>query len=192
MDRRRYLGALVGAGTAGFAGCTTLGGPTALTDPEHSSDRPGEASLEWDTDGSSLCSFGVDATVLDGLLVLSTEIPHRDGTRIDALTLRVWQPGADLPAEVAPVSPVEGDSSPPPTITLSTPDRGPGTQISVRDLDDLADETISTLDLLVRPRSPASELAIGVEIALSEGTILRSEYDLSGEVRLAVPERAQP
>jgi len=58
-----------------------------------------------------------------------------------------------IPAEVAVVSPVEGDSSPPPSVALYTPDQALGTIIEITDLDDLADETISTLNLiLVRGR----------------------------------------
>jgi len=59
----------------------------------------------------------------------------------------------ESPAQVAVVSPVEGDSSPPPSVALYTPDQVLGTIIEITDLDDLADETISTLTLIVIPGS---------------------------------------
>ncbi|MBX0285535.1 hypothetical protein EGH22_04295 [Halomicroarcula sp. F28] len=100
----------------------------------------------------------------------------------------MWLPETSSPAEISLIAPVEGDSSPPPSITLSYPDREPGVLVEVTDLDDLADETISTLDFLVRPREPAPELAIDTSIALTDGGWLATDYRLTGELRLPIPE----
>lgn len=95
-------------------------------------------------------------------------------------------------AEVAVVSPVDGDSSPPPSIALYTPDRALGTIIEITDLDDLANETISTLNLIVDPRGEtATKLSIHVTIKLSESSVLGSDYTLDGELQLAYPELNQ-
>jgi hypothetical protein len=94
----------------------------------------------------------------------------------------------ESPAEVAVVSPVEGDSSPPPSISLYTPDRDLGTIIEITDLDDLADETISTLNLAVIPGTgTATELTVHATIGLSGGGILSRNYTLDGELQLAYP-----
>lgn len=95
----------------------------------------------------------------------------------------------ESPAEVAVSSPVEGDSSPPPSIALYTPDQDPGTIIEITDVDDLADETISTLDLIVIPGSEAAtDLNIHATIELAAGGVLSSDYTLDGELQLAYPE----
>ncbi|WP_434529964.1 hypothetical protein ACODNH_00665 (plasmid) [Haloarcula sp. NS06] len=125
-----------------------------------------------------------------GRIDLSTEIWHRDGTNVESIKLRVWMPetATEFPAEVAVVSPVEGDSSPPPSVALYTPDQALGTIIEITDLDDLADETISTLDLIVIPGSEtATRLNIHTTIALSGSGTLSSDYSLDGELQLAYP-----
>ena len=102
-----------------------------------------------------------------------------------------WMPetATDSPAEVAVVSPMEGDSSPPPSVTLSTPDQALGTNIDISDLDDLADETISTLNLIVIPGAEtATHLNIHTTIELSGGSPLSSDYTLAGELQLVYPQ----
>jgi hypothetical protein len=89
---------------------------------------------------------------------------------------------------VAVVSPVEGDSSPPPELTLSTPADGPGTRIEVTDLDDLADETISTLGFIIIPPANATTLTIDCTITLTGSGVLGSDYTLDGEFELRFPE----
>ncbi|RXK52020.1 hypothetical protein EAF64_00175 [Halorientalis pallida] len=97
-------------------------------------------------------------------------------------------PPRDAPATVAVESPVSGDSSPPPEVTLSVPDRGQGQLIGISDLDDLADETISTLTLLVRPHPEASgPLSIATTIELGGGGVLASDYTLDGQLDLEFP-----
>ncbi|MFD1588439.1 hypothetical protein ACFR9U_15760 [Halorientalis brevis] len=94
----------------------------------------------------------------------------------------------DSPAEVAVVSPVQGDSSPPPSVSLYTPARELGTVVEITDLDDLADETISTLDLIVIPGTDtATDLTIHATIDLSGGTAFSSDYTLAGELQLSYP-----
>ncbi|MCF2208384.1 hypothetical protein KVP02_12100 [Halobacterium salinarum] len=97
----------------------------------------------------------------------------------------------EFPAKVAVVSPVEGDSSPPPSLSLYTPERLPGTNIEVSDLDDLSDATISTLTLIIIPNSEkAVDIKIHGTIELSSSNILGSSYTLDGEMKLSYPELA--
>lgn len=75
-----------------------------------------------------------------------------------------------------------------PSIALYAPPRKLGTSIEITDLDDLADETISTLNLIVIPGSDtATTLNIHATIELSGGGPLSSDYTLDAEVRLAYP-----
>ena len=81
--------------------------------------------------------------------------------------------GSGSAADVAVLSPVTGDSPPPPSISLSSPRPSPGTLIESTDLDDLADETISTLDLVVRPpSSTATTVAFDATIELTNNALL--------------------
>ncbi|MDT3437126.1 hypothetical protein KZ498_19985 [Haloarcula sp. 1CSR25-25] len=94
----------------------------------------------------------------------------------------------ESPAKVAVVSPVERDSAPPASVCLYTSTRGLGTVIEITDLDDLADETIRTLDLIVIPESDtATDLTIHATIKLSGGGVLSSNYTLAGERQLGYP-----
>lgn len=97
--------------------------------------------------------------------------------------------GDGTPADVAVVSPVGGDSSPPLSISLYSPSRNQGTVIEITDLDDLKGETISTLDLLVRPQSEtAKTLKIETTIELTGGGLVGDDYTLDGQLRLECPE----
>lgn len=94
----------------------------------------------------------------------------------------------ESPAEVAVSSPVKGDSSPLPSIALYTPDQDPETIIEITDIDDLADETVSTLNLIVIPGSEtATDLNIHATIELAGGGVLSSDYTLDAELQLAYP-----
>ncbi|PCR90356.1 hypothetical protein CP557_07280 [Natrinema ejinorense] len=74
-------------------------------------------------------------------------------------------------------------------MALYTPDRALGTVIEISDLDDLADETISILNLLVKPvAETASKLTIHTTIELTSSGILESNYTLDGELQLTYPE----
>ena len=156
-------------------------------------DSPGRKALIFTANGEEVGHFGVDGSVDGDRIDLSTEIWHRDGTRVNAVTVRLWMPdiATESPAEVAVVSPVEGDSSPPPSVSLYTPDRDLGTIIEITDLDDLADETIGTLYLMVVPGvESATDLKIHATIELAGGGILGSDYTLDGELQLTYPELA--
>jgi len=191
MNRRTYLGAVCTAGVAATAGCGAVRREETLSDPTVNVDGPGRKTIVFSSDGGEVGHFGVDGSVESGRIDLSTEIWHRSGTRVESVRLRLWMPGAatESPAEVAVVSPVEGDSSPPPSVTLSTPERNLGTVIEVTDLDDLADETISTLALVVIPRSEAATtLNVHATIDLSGGGLPSKTFTLDGELQLAYPE----
>ncbi|MFB6200767.1 MAG: hypothetical protein ABEI98_02035 [Halorhabdus sp.] len=166
--RRRTL--LAAAGTTvigGTAGCGALRSQRHLSDPTHRSDGEGRGAIVFARDGEDVGHFGADGSVADGVVPIQTEIWHRDGTTVES---------------------VEGDSSPPPEIRLSTPDRAPGTRIDVTDLDDLADETISTLELIVRPWSEtATTIAFDVTIGLAGGGLLGADYELDGQLDLSFP-----
>lgn len=191
MNRRTYLTAACTAGVAATAGCSTVTGDQYLSDPTVKEDSPGRKAIVFTADDAEVGHLGVDGGVESDRIDLSTEIWHRKGTRVESIRLRVWMPeiAAESPAEVAVISPVSGDSSPPPSISLYTPDRDLGTVVEITDLDDLADETISTLDLTVIPGSEtATDLDIHATIELSGGGILGSDYTLDGELQLTYPE----
>lgn len=189
MRRREFVAALGAAGAAGVAGCGAVRADTVLSDPTLHADSPGRRHIEWRSDGESVGELGVDGGVVSGIIDLSTEINHRDGTDVTRIELRMWMPDADAAADIALVSPVEGDSSPPPDVALYTPDRARGTAIEITDLDDLADETISTVGFIVRPwDDAATELAIDATIELADGGTLGSEYTLRGRLDLEYPE----
>ncbi|WP_244605323.1 hypothetical protein [Halorhabdus rudnickae] len=189
MDRRRFLTGLCSAGAIVMPGCATVSGERTLSEPTVRKDSAGRQTLVFKQGGDELGHFGVDGRVDSGVIDLSSEIWHREGTRVTAIELRLWMPEMEQsPAEVAVVSPVEGDSSPPPAVALYTPDRKPGTTIAITDLDDLADETISTLELNVEPGSEtATALAIHATIELTENKLLGREYTADGELRLEYP-----
>lgn len=191
MNRRRYLAAVSTAGVAATAGCSAVTGNQTLSDPTVNEDSPGRKAILFTANDAEVGHLGVDGSIDSDRIELSTEIWHQDGTRVKSIELRVWMPeiATDSPAEVAVTSPVEGDSSPPPSISLYTPDRNPGTIIEITDLDDLADETISTLNLIVIPGSEtATDLNIHATIDLSGSGVLSSDYTLDGELQLAYPE----
>jgi hypothetical protein len=151
----------------------------------------GRKALIFTENDEEVGYLGVDGSVVSDRIDLSTEIWHRDGTTVESIKLRVWMPetATESTTEVAVVSPVEGDSSPPPSVALYTPDQALGTIVEITDLDDLADETISTLDLVVVPASEtATRLTIHTTIELSGSGILSSDYTLDGELQLAYPQ----
>lgn len=190
MNRRRYLTAVCAAGVATTAGCSTVTGNQTLSDPTVKEDSPGRKTIIFTADDAEVAHLGVDGNVQSNRIDLSTEIWHREETRVESIELRLWMPeiATESPAEVAVVSPVEGDSSPPPSISLYIPDRDLGTIIEITDLDDLADETISTLNLAVIPGTgTATELTVHATIGLSGGGILSRNYTLDGELQLAYP-----
>lgn len=190
MNRRRYLAAVSAAGVAATAGCNAVTGNQTLSNPAVNADSPGRKTIIFTADDREVGHLGVDGRVESNRIDLSTEIWHQDGTRVKAIKLRVWIPeiAMESPAEVAVPSPVEEDSSPPPSIALYTPNRDPGTIIEITDLDDLADETISTLNLIVIPGSEtATDLNIHATIDLAGDGILSSDYTLNGELQLAYP-----
>ncbi|WP_243838087.1 hypothetical protein [Halobacterium sp. R2-5] len=190
MNRRTYLAAVGTAGIAASAGCSAVTGTQTLSDPTVHEDSPGRKALVFNSNDGEVGHVGVDGHVKSDRIELTTEIWHQDGTRVDSIELRVWMPeiATESPAEVAVAAPVEGDSSPPPSLSLSTPKRDLGTAIEITDLDDLADETISTLNLIVIPGSrTATDLNIHATIELSGGGILSTDYTLDGELQLAYP-----
>jgi hypothetical protein len=191
MNRRSFLGTVGTAGVGVTAGCSTLRGSETLSDPTIHTDSSQRKSLRFSANDEELASFGVSGRVTSGVIYLSTEIPHQDGTTLTSISLRVWMPPPAATTLVAVVSPVEGDSSPPPTVTLSTPDDGPGTLIEISDLDDLQDETISTLDLIVRPGSETgTSLGLAPTLELADGGLVSTTYTLTGQLQLEFPELA--
>jgi hypothetical protein len=187
VNRRTYLATLAAAGGAATAGCSALERET-LSEPTVSSDGPGRGVIGFEADGSDVGHLGVDGTVDGDRIDLSTEIWHREGTRVESVTLELSMPPTDATAEVAVVSPVEGDSSPPPELSLYTPEDRQGTAVEITDLDDLADETISTLDLVVRP-GPETDpvLFVHATIELASAGVLSGGYTLDGEIELEYP-----
>lgn len=191
MNRRRYLAAVSTAGVAATAGCSLVSGHQTLSDPTVSEDSPGRKAIVFSANDAEVGHLGVDGSVASDRIDLSTEIYHRDRTRVESIELRLWMPAiaTESPAKVAVTAPVEGDSSPPPSISLYTPEHDPGTIVEITDLDDLADETISTLDLIVVPGAEtATELGIHAIIELTGSGVLDSDYTLDGSLQLSYPE----
>ncbi|WP_254525045.1 hypothetical protein [Natrinema caseinilyticum] len=180
----------LGVAPRGTRPAPPIEGAQTLSDPTLHAESSGRRSLSFTTAGEEIGSVGVDGTVTSGIVDLQTEIWHREGTTAKSIKFRIWMPtsGTDSPAEVAVRSPVEGDSSSPPSVSLSTPRRDPGTTIEIDDLDDLADETISTLAFFVRPPSKtATTLLIDAAVDLTSSDLLGSEYSLEGRLRLEFP-----
>jgi len=191
MRRRSYLATLAAAGAAATAGCGTVRSETTLSEPDVHEESAHRRSLEFTADGEEVGSIGADGTVSDGRIDLSTEIWHREGTTVESIELHVWMPPAPegSPAQVALASPVQGDSSPPPDVTLSAPRDEPGAVLEIDDLDDLADETISTIDLVVTPGyDRATTLVIDSTIDLGSSSMLDGGYELDGQLELEFPE----
>ena len=185
MDRRTFLGIAGSAGVIATAGCNTPGEAKTLSDPTVGGESDQRKHLSFSANGAEIATFGVDGTVDDGLIELPVEIWHRDGTTVESIRLRVWMPPRDAPATVAVESPVQGDSSPAPELTLSTPDRKQGQLIEITDLDDLADETISTLGLLVQPHPDTDgTLSLDTTVELGGGGPLEDDYTLDGRLDL--------
>lgn len=194
MRRRTWLAALGTAGASALAGCGTVRSETALSSPTVHTDSERRKGLQFTADGEEIGSIGADGAVSDGRIELSTEIWHREGTAVESIELHVWMPPATegSPAEVALASPVQGDSSPPPAVTLSTSRDEPGAVIVIDDLDDLADETISTIDLVVTPGyDRATTLAIDSTIDLGSSSLLGDGYELDGQLELEFPALGQ-
>lgn len=189
MHRRTLLRAVGAAGVAGLAGCGGIRSDRTLMDPTVTGDSEMRRAIVFSDDGEEVGHFGVDGRDHGGVVSLSTEIWHREGTTVRSITLRVWTvPSESGAATVALASPVQGDSSPPPDVSLYTPDRDRGKVVEITDLDDLADETISTIDLLVRPQSAsARKIVIDAEIELTEGGVLGTDYTLDGQLALSLP-----
>ena len=191
MNRRTYLSAVCAAGVTATAGCGAISEQQTLSDPTVNEDSPGRKAIIFTSDENEVGHFGAHGRVVSNRIDLSTEIWHQKGTLVKSIKLRLWMPetATESPAKVAVVSPLEGDSSPPPFVSLSTPKRDLGTIIEITDLDDLADETISTLNLIVIPGSEtATDLNIHATIELSGEGFLSSDYTLDGELQLTYPE----
>jgi len=191
VNRRAFLTTVSAAGVAATGGCGALAGHRTLSDPTVDAESSGRRTLIFTSDGEEVGHFGVDGRVESGWVTLTTEIWHRENTHVESIKLRLWMPESvrESPADVAVVSPVEGDSSPPPSIALYTPEGGLGTAIEITDLDDLADETISTLELVVKPGTEtATELTVHATVDLASGGPLGTDYTLDGALRLTYPD----
>lgn len=194
MDRRQFLSGIGTAGIVATAGCSMVSGVETLSDPTVYTDSPSRRSLEWTANDESIGEFGVSMAFSTGIIDVSTELSHSKGTTVESIKLRVWteSPETDTPADVAVVSPVEGDSSPPPSISLYSPYQRKGTVIEITDLDDLKDETISTLDLLIRPQSESTTtVKFDATIELAGGGALGTDYTLTGELPVEIPTSGQ-
>jgi hypothetical protein len=188
--RRRELLTTLGAATAaGVAGCGALPGDETLSDPTVVEDAPGRRTLVFAVDGDEVGHFGVDGRVAEGTVRMATELWHREGTRVRSVRLHLWVDPEDSATRIGLDAPLQGDSSPPPEVTLSTPERGRGVVIEISDLDDLADETISTIDLFVDPGADAATtVTVDCEIDLASTGTFGTDYTLAGRMDLAYPE----
>lgn len=187
MDRRGYLHLAATVGCAGLAGCGGLGGPTALSEPTTESD-PGERRLTWRAGEQELCTFELSGRYPEsGELYLWTNITHPEGTLLDTLRLRIRVPGEV--ADVALLTPVEGDSAIAPSMTLGSTDGGLGTELVIEEFGELADDDLMALEFLVVYGEGATELTVETVIDLSERGLFGDSYRLSGEPSLPFPNR---
>lgn len=190
MYRRTLLTALCTAGTVGIAGCGMFRSETTIADPTVDTRPNGRHTLTFTSSGEDIGSLSVIGDVESETITLLTDIWHRKGTHVQSIKLRVWMPSpqTDSTADIAVISPVEGDDSPP-RIHLYTPSRRQGTIIEVTHLDDLKDETISTLDLMIRPHSrTATTLMIDSMIELTSSGWGGSSYTLDGQLPVEFPD----
>jgi len=189
VRRRSLLTALGTATAAGAAGCGALPGDQTLSDPTVVEDAPGRRTLVFAVDGDEVGHFGVDGRIADGAVRMDTELWHRSNTRVRSVDLHLWVDPDHPATRIGLGAPLAGDSSPPPEVTLSTPERGRGVVIAVSDLDDLADETISTVDLFVAPGADAATtVTVDCEIDLVGTATFGTDYTLRGRMDLAYPD----
>lgn len=189
MRRRRLLTTLGAVGTAAVAGCGAVSGDETLSDPTVVEDAPGRRTLVFAVDGDEVGHFGVDGRVADGTVRMDTELWHRSNTRVRSVRLHLWANPEHAATRIGLDAPLQGDSSAPPDVTLSTPDRGRGVLVTVDDLDDLADETISTIDLFVDPGADAATtVTVDCEIDLTGTGTFGTDYTLRGRMGLEYPE----
>ncbi len=190
MRRRAYLGTLGAATVCGAVGFGLVSAEETLSTPSVDADGPRRKALVFESDGTEVASFGAQGTVRGDRIDVETELWHRSDTLVERIELRVAMPAEDggTATDVAVTSPLQGDSSPPPALTLSVPRDDPGTVLEVTDLDDLADETISTIGFVVTPRSEASgTLTVETRVALESTAVLASDYALHGSLDLSFP-----
>ncbi|MFB6077832.1 MAG: hypothetical protein ABEJ80_02495 [Halarchaeum sp.] len=192
MNRRAYLAALGGTALAASAGCSAPGGRRTLSDPTVSTDSPGRKTASFALADRTLGEFSADGAVDGDLLRLTLTLRPGDGARTDSFAFRLWMPdAADVPAEIALVSPVQGDASPPPSVTLATADDGPGQVVRVTDLDDLSPNTVR-VPFLVRPRSGTpTTVAVRGRLRVTDTGALATRYALHGGFRLRYPALGQ-
>jgi hypothetical protein len=134
-----------------------------------------------------MAHFGVDAWVEAGVIAVSTEFWHQEGTPIESITLRVWMP--EVPSTSQPnvrvVSDVEGDSRGPVSLAVSTPGQPTGTVIELSNVDDNLDQTFGILDFVVEPLTEAdTKLNIQTTMELVGDGLLSDDYTLEGELQL--------
>ncbi len=189
MHRRTILTTLCTAGIGGIAGCGMLRSETTIADPVFHTGE-GRHALTFTSNGEDIGSIGVTGNVGSETITLHTDIWHRKGTHVQSIKLRMWMPSpqTDSAADIAIISPVEGDG-PPPRIHLSTPSRRQGTIIEVTHLGDLKNETISTLDFMINPRSKtATTLRIDCTIELTSSGWAGKSYTLEGQLPVEFPD----
>lgn len=190
MERREYVALFGSAAIGATAGCATVGGSEQLTEPTLQSDDDTRRHLKWSTDGEEVATLSVDGDIWSDLIRNRASIWHRESTHLESISLRIWMPGAEPghAPEISLVGPVQGDSSPPPAISLSVTRGQPGTTIKIDDFDDLKNETV-TVEFYARPRSETgTTLAFDGTIELAETDLLGADYTLEGDLELAFPE----
>lgn len=186
-NRRAFLGTLASAGVVGVTGVGALRGHDRLSEPSVHAESPRRRALEWRANGEAVGSLGVTGRPGDGAVELDTELWHRRNTSAERVELRLWMP--ETVAHVAVVSPVQGDSSPPPDVSLSAAPEVQGALVVLDDLDDLADETIDTLDLRVEPLSTSAEaLAVDAMVRLDGNGWFDAGFTLTGRLNLRFPD----
>ena len=83
MNRRTFLTTVSAAGVAATGGCGTIAGEQTLSDPTVDAESSGRRTLIFTSDGEEVGHFGVDGRVDSGWVSLTTEIWHRENTRVE-------------------------------------------------------------------------------------------------------------
>lgn len=176
------------------AGCIGIGS-TTITNPEKEQTDDGDVNLNFRTEnGKNVATLTVmpDSQRYSGHrgpeVPVTIVITHGNTTKIESLRFDLRAPptssGAGVPAKIAYTTPF---AKPHPPIDLYTdPDDG-STILDIPNTEKQGEGNLVFDFMLLGLRDSTTELAINVEIGLTEGGALGQEYTLEGSALVALP-----